>query len=430
VVERYALEPLKSLWTLKAQYERWLEVELAVVEAYEELGIAPRGTSEEIRKKAVIDVEDILEIEKVVDHDVIAFIKSVTKNMDDEARYFHYGLTSSDIVDTANSLALVRASRHILDSMNKLANVLYKKAVEYKNLPTIGRTHGVHAEPTSFGLKFLSWYAELMRDIRRLNDAIEEISVGKLSGAVGNYANIEPVVEKIALEKLGLKPTPVATQVVSRDYIAHILSVFAITAGLIERIAIEIRHLQRTEVLEAMEPFREGQRGSSAMPHKKNPILCERLTGMARLMRSYAQVGFENMALWHERDISHSSAERYILPDSTMTIYYMLEKTRYLVENLRVFENNVRRNLELTNGLVYSQRILLALVESGMSREEAYKVVQKYALECWESGESFKEKIQSDERISEYISKEKLDSLFEPDYYLRNVEEIFKRFEK
>lgn len=260
MVERYALEPLKSLWTLKAQYERWLEVELAVVEAYEELGIAPRGTSEEIRKKAVIDVEDILEIEKVVDHDVIAFIKSVTKNMDDEARYFHYGLTSSDIVDTANSLALVRASRHILDSMNKLANVLYKKAVEYKNLPTIGRTHGVHAEPTSFGLKFLSWYAELMRDIRRLNDAIEEISVGKLSGAVGNYANIEPVVEKIALEKLGLKPTPVATQVVSRDYIAHILSVFAITAGLIERIAIEIRHLQRTEVLEAMEPFREGQR--------------------------------------------------------------------------------------------------------------------------------------------------------------------------
>ncbi|MFN4200485.1 MAG: adenylosuccinate lyase [Fervidobacterium gondwanense] len=430
MVERYALEPLKSLWTLKAQYERWLEVELAVVEAYEELGIAPRGTSEEIRKKAVIDVEDILEIEKVVDHDVIAFIKSVTKNMGDEARYFHYGLTSSDIVDTANSLALVRASRHILDSMNKLADVLYKKAVEYKNLPTIGRTHGVHAEPTSFGLKFLSWYAELMRDIRRLNDAIEEISVGKLSGAVGNYANIEPVVEKIALEKLGLKPTPVATQVVSRDYIAHILSVFAITAGLIERIAIEIRHLQRTEVLEAMEPFREGQRGSSAMPHKKNPILCERLTGMARLMRSYAQVGFENMALWHERDISHSSAERYILPDSTMTIYYMLEKTRYLVENLRVFENNVRRNLELTNGLVYSQRILLALVESGMSREEAYKVVQKYALECWESGESFKEKIQSDERISEYISKEKLDSLFEPDYYLRNVEEIFKRFEK
>ncbi|MGQ9856621.1 MAG: adenylosuccinate lyase [Fervidobacterium sp.] len=430
MVERYALEPLKSLWTLKAQYERWLEVELAVVEAYEELGIAPKGTAGEIRKKAVIDVDDILEIEKVVDHDVIAFIKSVTKNMGDEARYFHYGLTSSDIVDTANSLALVRASRHILDSMNKLADVLYKNAVEYKNLPTIGRTHGVHAEPTSFGLKFLSWYAELMRDIQRLNDAIEEISVGKLSGAVGNYANIEPVVEKIALEKLGLKPTPVATQVVSRDYIAHLLSVFAITAGLIERIAIEIRHLQRTEVLEAMEPFREGQRGSSAMPHKKNPILCERLTGMARLIRSYAQVGFENMALWHERDISHSSAERYILPDSTMTIYYMLEKTRYLVENLRVFEDNVRKNLELTNGLVYSQRILLALVESGMSREEAYKVVQKYALECWESRESFKEKIQNDEKILEYIPKEKLENLFESDYYLRNVEEIFKRFEK
>ncbi|AFG36036.1 adenylosuccinate lyase [Fervidobacterium pennivorans subsp. shakshaketiis] len=430
MVERYALEPLKSLWTLKAQYERWLEVELAVVEAYEQVGIAPKGTAEEIRKKAFIDVDDILATEQVVDHDVIAFIKSVTKNMGDEARYFHYGLTSSDVVDTANSLVLIRATDIILESMEKLRLVLYEKALQYKTLPTIGRTHGVHAEPTSFGLKFLSWYAELLRDIERLKRVREEIAVGKLSGAVGNYANISPEVEKIALEKLGLKPTPVATQVISRDYIAHLLATFAIIAGLIERIAIEIRHLQRTEVLEAMEPFKEGQRGSSAMPHKKNPILCERLTGMARLMRSYAQVAFENMALWHERDISHSSAERYILPDSTMTIYYMLEKARYLIENLRVFEEKVKKNIDITQGLVYSQRILLALVEAGMSREEAYTLVQKYALECWETGESFKERLRSDEKISQLITEEKFEELFKPDYYLKNIDKIYERFEK
>ncbi|AMW33517.1 adenylosuccinate lyase [Fervidobacterium changbaicum] len=430
MVERYALEPLKSLWTLKAQYERWLEVELAVVEAYEEVGIAPRGTAEKIKDKAVIDVDDILAIEQIVDHDVIAFIKSVTKNMGDEARYFHYGLTSSDVVDTANSLALVRATDVIIESMLRLSDVLYEKALRYKSLPTIGRTHGIHAEPTSFGLKFLSWYAELLRNIERLKAVREEIAVGKLSGAVGNYANISPEVEKIALQKLGLKPTPVATQVISRDYIAHLISIFALIAGLIERIAIEIRHLQRTEVLEAMEPFKEGQRGSSAMPHKKNPILCERLTGMARLMRSYAQVAFENMALWHERDISHSSAERYVLPDSTMTMYYMLEKTRYLIENLKVFEERVKKNIDLTHGLVYSQRVLLALVEAGMSREEAYILVQKYALQCWETGESFKEKLRSDTRINQLISDEKFEELFRPDYYLRNVEQIYERFQK
>lgn len=430
MVERYALEPLKSLWTLKAQYERWLEVELAVVEAYEEVGIAPRGTAEKIKDKAVIDVDDILAIEQIVDHDVIAFIKSVTKNMGDEARYFHYGLTSSDVVDTANSLALVRATDIIIESMLRLSDVLYEKALRYKSLPTIGRTHGIHAEPTSFGLKFLSWYAELLRNIERLKAVREEIAVGKLSGAVGNYANISPEVEKIALQKLGLKPTPVATQVISRDYIAHLISIFALIAGLIERTAIEIRHLQRTEVLEAMEPFKEGQRGSSAMPHKKNPILCERLTGMARLMRSYAQVAFENMALWHERDISHSSAERYVLPDSTMTMYYMLEKTRYLIENLKVFEERVKKNIDLTHGLVYSQRVLLALVEAGMSREEAYILVQKYALQCWETGESFKEKLRSDTRINQLISDEKFEELFRPDYYLRNVEQIYERFQK
>ncbi|MGB9614405.1 MAG: adenylosuccinate lyase [Fervidobacterium sp.] len=429
MVERYALEPLKSLWTLKEQYKRWLEVELAVVEAYEEKGIAPKGTAKSISYKAVIDVDEILEIEKVVDHDVIAFIKAVTKNMGDEARFFHYGLTSSDVVDTANSLAIIRALDTIMESCKNLGNVLYEKALEYKDMPTIGRTHGVHAEPTSFGLRFLSWYAELQRNIDRLRYLREEIAVGKLSGAVGNYANIDPEIEKIALGKLGLKPTPVATQVIPRDYIAHMLSLLALLAGLIERIVIEIRHLQRTEVLEVMEPFKEGQRGSSAMPHKKNPILCERLTGMARLIRSYTQVGFENMALWHERDISHSSNERYIIPDATMTIYYMLEKTKYLIENMVIFEKNVKKNMEITRGLIYSQRVMLALVDAGISREEAYTLIQKYALHCWESGEDFQQLLKKDEKIMQHLG-EKLDELFKPDYYLRNIDEIYKRFEK
>ncbi len=428
MVERYALEPLKSLWTLKAQYERWLEVELAVVEAYEDLGIAPKGISRSMREKAVIDVEDILRIEEVVDHDVIAFIKSVTKDFGDGARYFHYGLTSSDVVDTANNLALVRSMDTIIASAQRFSEALYKKALQYKDLPTIGRTHGIHAEPTSFGLKFLSWYAELLRDIERLNVVREEIAVGKLSGAVGNYANIEPRVEEIALGKLGLKPTPVATQVISRDYIAHMLSILAITAGTIERIVVEIRHLQKTEVLEAMEPFKEGQRGSSAMPHKKNPILCERLTGMARLMRSYVGVGIEDMALWHERDISHSSAERYILPDATMTIYYMLEKARYLISNLRVFEDKVRKNIAVTGGLIYSQRVMLALIDKGMSREDAYTLMQKIALKCWEEQSSFEIAIRENEQVKNMLRTEELDALFVPDYYLRNVDKIYERF--
>lgn len=428
MVERYALEPLKSLWTLKAQYERWLEVELAVVEAYEDLGIAPRGISRSMREKAVIDVEDILRIEEVVDHDVIAFIKSVTKSFGDEARYFHYGLTSSDVVDTANNLALVRSMDTIIASAQRFSEALYKKALQYKDLPTIGRTHGIHAEPTSFGLKFLSWYAELLRDIERLNVVREEIAVGKLSGAVGNYANIEPRVEEIALGKLGLKPTPVATQVISRDYIAHMLSILAITAGTIERIVVEIRHLQRTEILEAMEPFKEGQRGSSAMPHKKNPILCERLTGMARLMRSYVTVGIENMTLWHERDISHSSAERYILPDATMTMYYMLEKARYLISNLRIFEDTVRKNIETTGGLIYSQRVMLALIDKGMSREDAYTLIQKIAMRCWEERSSFEIAIRENEQVKNMLKTEELNALFVPDYYLRNVDKIYERF--
>ncbi len=426
MVERYFLEPMKTLWSVEAQYRRWLKVEIAVVKAYEELGVAPEGTSDKIEQKVVIDVEDILRIEQEVDHDVIAFIKSATKNIGDEARFFHYGLTSSDVVDTALSLALVESADYIIKELENLNSILYQKALKYKNLPTIGRTHGVHAEPTSFGLKFLSWYSEGLRNLKRLKAVREEIAVGKLSGAVGNYANIDPVVEEKALGYLGLKPVEVATQVVPRDYIANYLNILALIGAMIERIAVEIRHLQKTEVLEVFEPFKKGQRGSSAMPHKKNPILAERLTGMARLLRSYAHASLEDIALWHERDISHSSVERYILPDATSTAYYMLKKCQYLVGDLVVNEQKVIENIDKTKGLVFSQRGLLKLVEMGLSREEAYKLVQKTALECWETGKSFKEEILKVEFLKDIDPNE----LFSVDYYLRNVETIYNKFEK
>ncbi|ANQ54171.1 adenylosuccinate lyase [Thermosipho affectus] len=425
MVERYALEPLKSLWSLKSQYERWLEVELSVIRAYEELKIAPKGTYEKAKKNAYINVDKILEVEKVVDHDVIAFIKVATSKMGEEAKFFHFGLTSSDIVDTANSLALVRATKLIIEELKKLSEILLTKALNFKDLPTIGRTHGVHAEPTSFGLKFLSWHAEIERNIKRLEFAMKEISIGKLSGAVGNYANIDPEIEKLALSFLSLKPTKVATQVIPRDVHAFLIEVFALVASAIERMAVEIRHLQKTETLEVQEPFKKGQRGSSAMPHKKNPILCERLTGMSRIIRSYVNAALENIVLWHERDISHSSVERYMFPDLTTTLYYMVIKTQKLIEDLVIYPENIQKNIEITNGLVYSQRVLLKLVEKGLTREEAYKKVQEIALYCWENKTSFKDAVKKKFNLTEDEIKE----IFDPKYYLRNVNKIFKRFQ-
>ncbi|OQY10642.1 MAG: adenylosuccinate lyase [Marinitoga sp. 4572_148] len=428
MIERYSLSPMKEIWTEEAKYKRWLEIELSVVEAFEEKGIAPKGTAEAIRSKAKIDVEKIFEIESVVDHDVIAFIKSITDGMGDEARYFHKGLTSSDIVDTAWSLGLKRAGELILSELNKLAEILKEKAIKYKYLYTVGRSHGVHAEPTSFGLKMLSYLAEIQRNIKRFELAVENISYGKLSGAVGNYANIDPEIEKIALTKLGLNPEIVATQVVPRDRHAEYLSALALIGAGIERIATEIRHLQKTEVLEAQEPFKKGQRGSSAMPHKKNPILCERLTGMARMLRSYTIPGYENIALWHERDISHSSVERVFLPDATLIAFYMMKKTQYLIENLVVNEDRMKETFEKSYNLVYSQRVLLALIDKGMSREEGYKFVQKYALESWNTRKDFKELLWDVEEIRNLFSEEEFEELFTPDYYLRNIDEIYKRF--
>lgn len=429
MIERYSLSPIKDIWTLDAQYERWLEVEVAVTEAFEELNFAPKGTSQNIRQKAKLDVQKILNTEKIVDHDVIAFIKVVTEDMGDEARYFHKGLTSSDVVDTALSLAIKRAGETILDELTKYIANLKKLAMDHKYTIIVGRTHGVHAEPTSFGLKILGFVAEEERNKERLEKAIDNISQGKLSGAVGNYANIEPKVEEIALKKLNLRPCKVSTQVLPRDLHAEFFSVLAMIGSSIERLAIEIRHLQKTEVLEIEEPFKKGQRGSSAMPHKKNPILCERLTGMSRMLRSYLSSAYENISLWHERDISHSSVERVFIPDATMLTYYMLNKANYLVENLVVHKDRMKENIEKSYNLIYSQRVLLKLVELGVSREEAYKIVQENAMKAWNERRDFKAILLEDNRVNaKFSEKEAFEDIFSPDYYLKNINKIYERF--
>lgn len=428
MIERYSLSPMKEIWDLQAQYQRWLEVELSVVKTFEETAKAPKGTADKIRQIAHIDVEKILSIEEITRHDVIAFIKGITENMGDEARYFHMGMTSSDVVDTAWSIAMRDAMQLIIDKNRLFIDVLKKGALKYKKTVTLGRTHGIHAEPTSFGLKWLSYLSEAQRNQTRLEQALHQISQGKISGAVGNYANITPEVEAKALSKLGLDVCECSTQVVPRDVHAQYLVSLALLGASIERIALEIRHLQRSEVQEAQEPFRKGQRGSSAMPHKKNPIISERLCGMARLLRSNADASLENIALWHERDISHSSIERVIIPDSCLIAYYMLDKIIWMMENLVVNEDNMLKNFEQSYNLVYSQRVMLALIEKGLSREEAYQIVQKEALECWNTSGDFKTAILQNKRITDYLNAEEISQIFKPDHYLQNVDAVYKRF--
>jgi len=429
MIERYALSPMKEIWTLKAQYERWLKVELAVIDVFEERGTAPPGTHQTADRKAKIDVDNILEIEEEVRHDVIAFIKSVTRSMGDEARFFHMGLTSSDVVDTALSLGMKQSMDLILDKLEQYIQVLKKGAQRYRKTITLGRTHGIHAEPTVFGLKWLSYLSEAQRNRDRLKKTLEAVSTGKISGAVGNYANVDPQIEQAALNKIGLKACKCSTQVVPRDIHAEMLSSLALLGAGIERIALEIRHLQRSEVQEAMEPFRKGQRGSSAMPHKKNPIITERLCGLSRLLRSNADASYENIALWHERDISHSSVERVIIPDSLMVTYYMLEKIVKVLDSLVVNEEEMRDQFKRSYNLVYSQRLMLALINKGMSREEAYKLVQQAALVCWKEKTDFIQKVRKHEKIREFLSDEDLQDVFKPDDYLRNVGAIYGRFD-
>ena len=428
MIERYTLPEIGNVWTEEAKYRAWLKVELAVCRARAELGEIPPDEVEELAEKADFSVERIHEIEEETNHDVIAFVTNVAENAGDVARHFHFGLTSSDVLDTAGALQLRDALQLIRAEAKKLTLLLTETALEHKNTVIVGRTHGVHAEPMVLGHKMAVWAFEMERNLGRLARAEEVASVGKISGAVGVYGNVDPRVEALTCENLGISSSPASTQVVQRDRHAEVLSALAILGSTMEKIALEIRGAQRTEIRELAEPFGRGQKGSSAMPHKKNPILCERLCGMARLMRGYAAVGFENNALWQERDISHSSAERVVLPDATILLFYMLRITHRVLGGLQVHKDRMRDNLNIGGGIVYSGRVLLALVEAGLARDEAYAVVQGAAMQAWEGEGGFRELLEDREEVREHLSG-KLDALFDPSHALRNTHVVFERVE-
>ena len=426
MISRYTRPAMGAVWSDERRFQRWLDVEIAAMAAWAELGVVPAAAVDAVRARAVVDVDRIAAIEDRTHHDVLAFTESIAERVGEEARWFHYGLTSSDVVDTALALQLRDAGELILDGLAAVEAAAVVRAEEFRHTPTIGRTHGVHAEPTTFGLKLLGWVTELRRQRARLQTAFDGVRVGKLSGAVGSYANSDPRVEALALEALGLDREDVATQVVPRDRHAALLSALAGAGATLERIALEVRHLQRTEVREAYEPFAVGQKGSSAMPHKRNPIVCERICGLARVLRANALVGLEDVALWHERDISHSSAERVVLPDSTIALHYMLDRTRWLVEGLAVDPERMLRNLEAGHGLVFSGRVLLKLVEAGLTREAAYEIVQRNALRAWDDGVELRGLIEADPAAAA-LDAGALDEAFDLDSFLRHVDEIFDR---
>jgi adenylosuccinate lyase len=427
MIERYTLPEMGAVWSLENKFQKWLDVEIAVCEVHAEDGTIPREALEEIKAMAAFSVERINEIEKTTDHDVIAFTTNLAENIGPASRFVHYGLTSSDVVDTANALLLREACDILLKKIEDLSDVLKRRAFEFKDTPQIGRTHGIHAEPTSFGLVWALWYSEIQRNRRRLADAREAVAVGKISGAVGAFAHLDPSVEERVCARLGLKAADVSTQVIQRDRYAEYLSTLAIVASTLEKMALQVRHWQRTEVREAQEAFKTGQKGSSAMPHKRNPILSERICGMARTVRANSIVGLENIALWHERDISHSSAERIVLPDSSATLDYMLAKTTSLLETLVVYPENMLKNLGITRGLVFSGQLLLALTQKGVSREDAYAWTQRNAMKVWDEGGDYQELIQSDADISSYLSQEEIARVFDLKHYLRNVDRVFER---
>jgi adenylosuccinate lyase len=427
MIPRYTRPEMGRIWTEQRKFETWLEIELLACEALSELGEIPRDAVKEIRKRAAFDVQRINEIEKVTKHDVLSFLTNVGESIGPLSRYLHYGLTSSDILDTSLALLLKESSEMILQDMHRLLTVLKKKAFQHKETFMIGRSHGVHAEPITFGLKMALWYDEMKRNLARMERAMDAVSVGKLSGAVGTFAHIPPFVENYVCEKLGLKPAPISTQIVQRDHHAELFTTLAIIASSIEKFSVEMRHLQRTEVLEAEEFFSKGQKGSSAMPHKRNPISSENLSGLARLVRSYSIASLENIPLWHERDISHSSVERVIAPDATILVDYMLNRLTSLIENLIVYPENMKANLERMGGLIYSESILLLLTRKGLSREEAYGVVQRNAMKVWEKGEDFKTLISFDEAIKGLITQEELDTAFDVHSHLGHVDDIFRR---
>ena len=427
MIERYTLPEMGAIWSLHNKFQKWLDVEIAVCEVHAEDGTIPADAVEEIKAKAAFTVERINEIEKTTDHDVIAFRTNLAENIGESARFVHYGLTSSDVVDTANALLLKESCDILLAKIDAMLPVLKRRAYEFKDTPQIGRTHGIHAEPTSFGLVWALWYSEMQRNRKRLERAKESISVGKISGAVGAFAHLSPDVEERVCAKLGIAAAAVSTQVIQRDRYAEYLSTLAIIASTLEKIALQVRHWQRTEVREAQEKFKTGQKGSSAMPHKRNPILSERICGMARTVRANSIVGLENVALWHERDISHSSAERIVLPDSSAALDYMLARATSLLDTLVVYPENMLKNLDLTRGLVFSGQLMLALTQSGVSREDAYVYTQRNAMKVWDEGGDYKQLVTQDADISSRLSTEEIARVFDLKHYLRNVEKVFER---
>jgi adenylosuccinate lyase len=416
-----------QIWEDQNKYQRWLDVELAVTEALAEEGIIPKDAAAEIKDRASFSVDRINEIEAEVKHDVIAFTTSVAEYVGPAAGYFHFGLTSSDVLDTAMALQVADASRILLEDFQRLLDVLEKRANEFKTTIIVGRTHGIHAEPTTFGLKLALWHDEVRRQRERMKEAIETMRVGKLSGAVGTFAHLSPDIEEKVMRKLNLKPAPVASQVIQRDRHAHYISTLALIGTTLEKIAVEVRHLQRTEVREAEEYFSDKQKGSSAMPHKRNPITSEQIAGLARLLRTNAIAAMENVALWHERDISHSSVERVIFPDSTILADYLLDRTATLLERLVVYPDRMKQNLELTHGLIYSGELLLELVAKGVTREDAYRWVQRNAMRVWDEGGNFKDKVLSDPDIKKTLSQTAVDKVFDSSRLLANVDRIFQR---
>ncbi|MEO1591867.1 MAG: adenylosuccinate lyase [Cyanobacteria bacterium J06632_22] len=428
MIERYTLPEMGQLWTDEYKFKTWLQVEIAVCEAQAELGRIPADAVEEIKAKANFDVARILEIEAEVRHDVIAFLTNVNEYVGEAGRYIHLGMTSSDVLDTALSLQIVASHQVIMRQLEQLIQAIRYKAQEHRDTVMIGRSHGIHAEPMTFGFKLAGWLAEMLRHRERLTRIQSEIAVGQISGAVGTYANIDPEIEALTCQKLGLNPDTASTQVISRDVHAEFMCSLAGVAASIERFAVEIRNLQRTDVLEVEEFFSKGQKGSSAMPHKRNPIKSERLTGLARIIRTNAMAALENVSLWHERDISHSSVERVIFPDSCILMHFMLVEITGLVKNLLVYPENMKRNMNLYGGVVFSQRVLLTLVDKGMSREDAYKIVQTNAHAAWNTeGGNFKQNLLADPKVQEQLSPEEVEAAFSPDYQLRNLDKVYQR---
>jgi adenylosuccinate lyase len=427
MIDRYTRPEMGAIWTEENRFKAWLEVEILACEAWAELGEIPKEDVKKLRENASFDINRIKEIEEETRHDVVAFTRAVSETLGEERKWVHYGLTSTDVVDTALSYVLKQANEILLKDIENFVEILANKAKEHKYTVMMGRTHGVHAEPTTFGLKLALWLEEMKRNLERFKMASRDVEFGKISGAVGTYANIDPFVESYVCEKLGLQPAPISTQTLQRDRHAFYMGTLALIATSIEKFAVEIRGLQKSETREVEEFFAKGQKGSSAMPHKRNPIGSENMTGMARVIRGYMTTAYENVPLWHERDISHSSAERIILPDATIALNYMLNRFGNIVKNLTVYPENMKRNMDRTLGLIYSQRVLLALIDKGMSREEAYDTVQPRAMEAWEKQVQFRSLIEQDEKIAGLLSEAEIDDCFDYNYHIKHVDMIFER---